>query len=147
MSNEPSKITFRLHIMFMVFKLDEWEVFSLSLSPVPNPITHLTQTYVFEWCMVRCRYKNIHQKGMHSKKNWLCPSHLLGLLYFRFNSQQCMSLRGIIWASKSRGGCFWARQSPLHVCIRVCIIIFWCLATWATERSSNNPNLQRLKSP
>jgi hypothetical protein len=34
----------------------------------PKAITYLNQTIVFEWCVVRCIFSYIHQKGMSSKE-------------------------------------------------------------------------------
>ena len=34
---------------------------------VPNSITYLNWTPIFDWCVVRCESKNRHQKDMCSK--------------------------------------------------------------------------------
>ena len=55
---------------------------SLALSKVsgPDSIMQLNWTHVFEWCVVRYRFKNNHQKGMCSKEIGLCAQNLLDLL-------------------------------------------------------------------
>ena len=47
---------------------------------------------MFEWCAVRYKFKNNHQKGMSSKEVGLCAHNLLGLLgsFFQHDWGTCM---------------------------------------------------------
>lgn len=67
---------------------------SLALSKVsgPDSIMQLNWTHVFEWCAVRYRFKNDHQKGMWSKEIGPCAQNLLDLLgsNFQHNWGTCM---------------------------------------------------------
>ena len=47
----------------------------------PNLVTYLIQTSLFKWCVVRCRSKNRHRKGIiHLVEIGLCAHNLLTIL-------------------------------------------------------------------
>ena len=47
----------------------------------PSPVnTYLKWTPIFEWCVIRCRFKNKHKKGMCLNDIGLCVQGLLAIL-------------------------------------------------------------------
>ena len=47
---------------------------------MPNSVTYLNGTPIFEWWVVRCEYKNNYQKHMCLKEVGLCAQILLAIL-------------------------------------------------------------------
>ena len=62
-------------------------------------VNYLTQTPIFEWCMVRCGSKNEHQRNMCSKEIGLCAENFITIpgsivnIIRRFIAPACLTLR------------------------------------------------------